>query len=328
MVSPTSQTVAPAPPSDPAVGAAGALAATVRQRVEHCLRGKPEPVTLALVALLSGGHLLVEDVPGVGKTLLAKSLARAVGGTFRRVQCTPDLLPSELTGVSVFHLAGNEWEFRPGPLFANVVLVDELNRATPRTQSALLEAMEERQVTVDGVSRALPDPFFLVATQNPFETTGTFPLVEGQLDRFSVVTHIGPPDADTERALLLGEGGEDALHDLAPVADAVAIAEAIATTRRIHVAPAVADYVIAIARLTRSNPDIAIGASPRASLALLHAAQAHALLSGRGYVVPDDVKRLAVPVLAHRLVLRDPATLREAQTFLHALVDGVPVPHP
>jgi MoxR-like ATPase len=328
MVSPTSQTVAPAPPSDPAVDAAGELAAAVRQRVEGCLRGKPDPVTLALVALLSGGHLLVEDVPGVGKTLLAKSLARAVGGSFRRVQCTPDLLPSELTGVSVFHLAGNEWEFRPGPLFAHVVLVDELNRATPRTQSALLEAMEERQVTVDGVSRALPDPFFLVATQNPFETTGTFPLVEGQLDRFSVVTHIGPPDADTERALLLGEGGEDALHQLEPVADAAAIADAIATTRRIHCAPAVADYVIAISHLTRANPDIAIGASPRASLALLHAAQAYALLAGRSYVVPDDVKRLAVPVLAHRLVLRDPATLREAQAFLHALVDGVPVPHP
>jgi MoxR-like ATPase len=188
--------------------------------------------------------------------------------------------------------------------------------------------MEEHQVTVDGVSRALPHPFFLVATQNPFETTGTFPLVEGQLDRFSVVTHIGPPDADTERALLLGEGGEDALNALAPVADAVTLAGAIATTRRIHCAPAVADYVIAISRLTRANPDIAIGASPRASLALLHAAQAYALLGGRGYVVPDDVKRLAIPVLAHRLVLRDPATLRETQAFLHALVDGVPVPHP
>jgi MoxR-like ATPase len=328
MVSPTSQTVAPAPLSDPAVDAAGELAAAIRQRVEEVLRGKPEPVTLALVALLSGGHLLVEDVPGVGKTLLAKALARAVGGSFRRVQCTPDLLPSELTGVSVFHLAGNEWEFRPGPLFANVVLVDELNRATPRTQSALLEAMEEHQVTVDGVSRPLPHPFFLVATQNPFETTGTFPLVEGQLDRFSVVTHIGPPDADTERALLLGEGGEDALTDLAPVADAVTLAGAIATARRVHCAPAVADYVIGISHVTRANPDIAIGASPRASLALLHAAQAYALLTGRGYVVPDDVKRLAVPVLAHRLVLRDPATLREAQAFLHALVDGVPVPHP
>ena len=321
---PTSETVA----ADPGLGAATHLATEVRARVEGVLRGKPEPVTLALVALLSGGHLLVEDVPGVGKTLLAKALARTIGGVFHRVQCTPDLLPSELTGVSVFHLAGNEWEFRPGPLFAHVVLVDELNRATPRTQSALLEAMEERQVTVDGVSRELPHPFFLVATQNPYETTGTFPLVEGQLDRFSVVTNIGAPDPATERALLLGEGGEDALADLTPVSDPLALADAIATVRRIHCAPAVADYVIAIANATRTNPDVAIGASPRASLALLHAAQAHALLAGRGYVVPDDVKQLAVPVFAHRLMLRDPATLREAQAFLHALVDGVPVPHP
>src|SRR3954454_14920827 len=263
------------------------LATELREALGRVLRGKPEPVRLAVVTLLSGGHLLLDDVPGVGKTLLAKALARAAGGSFRRVQATPDLLPSELTGVSVFHLAGNEWEFRAGPLFANVVLVDELNRATPRTQSALLEAMEEHQVTVDGVTRPLPRPFFLIATQNPFETAGTFPLVEGQLDRFSVVTHIGPPDADTERALLLGEGGEDALNSLAPVADAVTLAGAIATVRRVHCAPAVADYVIAISHVTRANPDIAIGASPPASLALLHASQAYALLAGRGYVVPD-----------------------------------------
>ncbi|MGZ4737401.1 MAG: AAA family ATPase [Acidimicrobiia bacterium] len=324
MQTPTSESLAP----DRAVEAATHLATEVRARVEGVLRGKPDPVTLALVALLSGGHLLVEDVPGVGKTLLAKALARTVGGVFRRVQCTPDLLPSELTGVSVFHLAGNEWEFRPGPLFAHVVLVDELNRATPRTQSALLEAMEERQVTVDGVTRELPHPFFLVATQNPYETTGTFPLVEGQLDRFSVVTQIGAPDPATERELLLGEGGEDALADLTPVSDPLALADAIATVRRIHCESSVADYVIAIANATRTNPDVAIGASPRASLALLHAAQAHALLDGRGYVVPDDVKQLAVPVLAHRLLLRDPSTLREAQAFLIALVDAVAVPRP
>ena len=324
MQTPTSESLAP----DLAIETATQLAAEVRNRVEGVLRGKPDTVTLAVVALLSGGHLLVEDVPGVGKTLLAKALARTIGGVFHRVQCTPDLLPSELTGVSVFHLAGNEWEFRPGPLFAHVVLVDELNRATPRTQSALLEAMEERQVTVDGVTRELPHPFFLVATQNPYETTGTFPLVEGQLDRFSVVTHIGPPDPATERDLLLGEGGEDALADLAPVSDPLALADAIATVRGIHCEPSVADYVIAIANATRTHPDVAIGASPRASLALLHAAQAHALLHGRGYIVPDDVKHLAVPVLAHRLMLRNPATLREAQAFLVALVDAVAVPRP
>jgi MoxR-like ATPase len=313
---------------DPGFEAATRLAGVLRDQVQQVLRGKPEPVELALVAVLSGGHLLVEDVPGVGKTLLAKALARSVGGVFRRVQCTPDLLPSELTGVSVFHLAGNEWEFRPGPLFAHVVLVDELNRATPRTQSALLEAMEERQVTVDGVTHALPHPFFLVATQNPYETTGTFPLVEGQLDRFSVVTHIGPPDPATERQLLLGEGGEGALTDLDSVSDPVQLADAIDAVRRIHCAPSVADYVIALANATRNHPDVAIGASPRASLALIHAAQAHALLVGRSYVVPDDVKHLCVPVLAHRLLLRDATTLREAQAFLSTLVEGVAVPHP
>jgi MoxR-like ATPase len=320
-------TSSPTLASDRALEAAVRLAGAVRARVAEVLRGKPEPVELALVALLSGGHLLVEDVPGVGKTLLAKALARSVGGVFRRVQCTPDLLPSELTGVSVFHLAGNEWEFRPGPLFAHIVLVDELNRATPRTQSALLEAMEEHQVTVDGVTRALPHPFFLVATQNPYETIGTFPLVEGQLDRFAVVTRIGPPDPTTERELLLGAGGEDALADLDSVSDPVALGDAIATVRRIHCEPSVADYVIALATATRAHPDVAIGASPRASLALVHAAQAHALLGGRSYVVPDDVKRLSIPVLAHRLVLRDAVSLADAQAFLGRLVEQVPVPH-
>jgi MoxR-like ATPase len=322
MQTPTSPPLA----ADVALEGAVRLAGAVRERVTGVLRGKPEPVELALVGLLSGGHLLVEDVPGVGKTLLAKALARSVGGMFRRVQCTPDLLPSELTGVSVFHLAGNEWEFRPGPLFAHIVLVDELNRATPRTQSALLEAMEERQVTVDGITRPLPHPFFLVATQNPYETIGTFPLVEGQLDRFSIVTRIGPPDPATERELLLGEGGEDALADLDSVSDPVALGDAMQTVRRIHCEPVVADYVIALSSATREHPDVAIGASPRASLALVHAAQAHALLDGRSYVVPDDVKRLSIPVLAHRLVLRDPTTLSDAQAFLGRLVEQVPVP--
>ena len=238
------------------------LASDLREALTRVLRGKPEPVRLAVVTLLSGGHLLVDDVPGVGKTLLAKAMARAAGGSFHRVQATPDLLPSELTGVSVFHLAGNEWEFRPGPLFANVVLVDELNRATPRTQSALLEAMEERQVTVDGVSRPLPHPFFLVATQNPFETAGTFPLVEGQLDRFTLVTEIGPPDADTERELLLGTGGEPALDVMEPVTDPAELATVIAAVRTVHCAPEVADYTVALANATRVHGDVAIGASP------------------------------------------------------------------
>ena len=316
----------PAAPADLGFETAQRLARELDARLGDVLRGKPEPVRLALVALLSGGHLLVDDVPGVGKTLLAKALARTISGTFRRVQGTPDLLPSELTGVSVFHLAGNEWEFRPGPLFSHVVLVDELNRATPRTQSALLEAMEEHQVTVDGVTRPLPDPFFLVATQNPFETAGTFPLVEGQLDRFTVVTEIGHPDPMTERSLLLGTGGEPALEALGPVTDPHSLALARATVRRVHCADEVADYTVAVARATRTHPDVVVGASPRGSLALLHAAQAHAVLDARDYVVPDDVQRMAPPVLAHRLVMRDPMPLAEVRTFVAGLLTTVPVP--
>ncbi len=304
------------------------LASDLREGLTRVLRGKPEPVRLAVVTLLSGGHLLVDDVPGVGKTLLAKAMARAAGGSFGRVQATPDLLPSELTGVSVFHLTGNEWEFRPGPLFANVVLVDELNRATPRTQSALLEAMEERQVTVDGVSRPLPQPFFLVATQNPFETAGTFPLVEGQLDRFTLVTEIGPPDADTERELLLGTGGEPALDVMEPVTDPTELANMIAAVRSVHCAPEVADYTVALANATRVHGDVAIGASPRASLALLHAAQAQATLEGREYVVPDDIARLALPVLAHRLVLRDPGRLADGRALVQEVLTALPAPRP
>ena len=304
------------------------LAAELREGLGRVLRGKPEPVRLAVVTLLSGGHLLLDDVPGVGKTLLAKALARTAGGSFRRVQATPDLLPSELTGVSVFHLAGNEWEFRPGPLFANVVLVDELNRATPRTQSALLEAMEEHQVTVDGVTRPLPRPFFLIATQNPFETAGTFPLVEGQLDRFTLVTEIGPPDATTERELLLGTGGESALDALEPLTDPTELTAAISAVRSVYCATEVADYAVAISNATRVHNETAIGASPRASLALLHAAQAHAVLEGRAYVVPDDIARLAIPVLAHRLVLRDPGRLSDQRTLVQTVLDAVPTPRP
>jgi MoxR-like ATPase len=304
------------------------LAVELREGLGRVLRGKPEPVRLAVVTLLSGGHLLLDDVPGVGKTLLAKALARTAGGSFRRVQATPDLLPSELTGVSVFHLAGNEWEFRPGPLFANVVLVDELNRATPRTQSALLEAMEEHQVTVDGVTRPLPRPFFLIATQNPFETAGTFPLVEGQLDRFTLVTEIGPPDATTERELLLGTGGESALDVLEPLTDPAELTAAIDAVRSVYCAVEVADYAVAISNATRVHNETAIGASPRASLALLHAAQAHAVLEGRTYVVPDDIARLAVAVLAHRLVLRDPGRLSDQRMLVQTVLDAVPAPRP
>ncbi len=312
------------------LSAAPAVGRALYENLSRVLRGKPEVIRLALVALLSGGHLLVEDVPGVGKTLLAKAMARSLGGTFRRVQATPDLLPSDLTGVSVFHRSsdgrGDTWEFRPGPLFANVVLVDEVNRATPRTQSALLEAMEERQVTVDGVSRDLPEPFFLVATQNPFEHSGTFPLVEGQRDRFSIVVQIGRPPRNAERELLLGVGGATHLDDLQPVTDVSRLAEAIAEVRRVHCEPAVADYVIDIADATRSHSEVVLGASPRASLGLLHAAQALAALTGRGFVTPEDVRAVAPAALAHRLILAGGPDLPAATALLHGLLSQVPAP--
>lgn len=302
------------------------LAQDLRTAISAVVRGKDDPVALSLVALLSGGHLLVEDVPGVGKTLLAKTLARCVGGSFRRIQATPDLLPSELTGVSVFHRASEEWEFRPGPLFANVVLVDEVNRATPRTQAAVLEAMEERQVTVDGVTRPLPDPFFLVATQNPFEHAGTFPLVEGQRDRFALVVSMGYPDRRAERELLFGTGGVDHLDDVAAIAAPEDLAMARHAVRRVHVEQEIADYVLDLVAATRSHPDLSLGASPRASIGLLHAAQANAVVEGRRFVVPDDVKRIAVPALAHRVIPHTGADLEAATAIVSGIVNEVRAP--
>lgn len=317
-------------PREAELTVAPAVGRALYENLSRVLRGKPEVIRLALVALLSGGHLLVEDVPGVGKTLLAKAMARSLGGTFRRVQATPDLLPSDLTGVSVFHRSADgradTWEFRPGPLFANVVLVDEVNRATPRTQSALLEAMEERQVTVDGVSRNLPSPFFLVATQNPFEHSGTFPLVEGQRDRFSIVVQLGRPARNAERELLLGVGGAAHLDELQPATDVGSLAAAIAEVRRVHCEPAVADYVIDVADATRSHSDVVLGASPRASLGLLHAAQALAAMTGRNYVTPEDVRTVAPAALAHRLILAGGPDLSAATAIMHGLLAQVPAP--
>ena len=323
--SPWDPVAAPAPAPE-GVHVARDLGERLVANLGQALRGKPEAVRLAVVALLSGGHLLVEDVPGMGKTLLAKALARSLGGTFGRIQATPDLLPSELTGTNVFHAGDGRWEFRPGPVFAHVVLVDEVNRATPRTQSALLEAMEERQVTVDGETRPLPDPFFVVATQNPFEHTGTFPLLEGQRDRFAIVVHLGPPDRDSERELLLGTGGLPGLSALAPVCTPAGLLAAIAAVRRVHCAPKVADYVIDVADATRSHPDVITGASPRASLSLLDAAKAAAAMAGRSFVVPDDVKAMAVPALAHRLVLAGGPDVAGGSAVVVGVLRAVPVP--
>ncbi len=315
-----------APARQDAVAAVAELAAALAGNLGRVVKGKPEAIRLSVVGLLSGHHLLLEDVPGVGKTLLAKALARSLGGSFRRIQATPDLLPSELTGVSVFHKQSEEWEFRPGPLFANVVLVDEINRATPRTQAALLEAMEERQVTVDGVSRPLPEPFFVIATQNPIEHAGTFPLVEGQRDRFGLVVEVGLPHRVAERELLLGAGGAGSLDGLRPVCTPGGLAGALATVRSMFCSPAVADYVIDVAAATRAHPDVALGASPRASLSVLHAAKAHAALANRHYVVPGDVQAVAVAALAHRLVLSGGGDLRAAGALVQRLVDTLPVP--
>ena len=302
------------------------LTAGLVENLSGVLRGKPDAVRLAVLAMLAGGHLLIEDVPGVGKTLLAKALARCVEGSFRRVQGTPDLLPAELTGTNVFRPGDGTWEFRPGPLFANVVLFDEINRATPRTQSALLEAMEERHVSVDGEPRPLPEPFFLVATQNPFEHAGTFPLLEGQRDRFTLVVHLGHPDVDTERELLLGKGGVDALEKLAPLTTQNALLAAVEAVRQVHCSPVVADYVIALAAATRTHPDVMAGASPRASLSLLDVAKAGAAMEGRRFVLPDDVKAVAVPALAHRLVLPGGPDMVAGAGVVSDVLASVPVP--
>lgn len=319
------QSVSPFPTPPPASGRAAQIAADLFANVTRVLRGKPDQARLALAALLSGGHLLIEDVPGVGKTLLAKALARSVGGTFRRVQGTPDLLPADLTGVTMFRRHSESWEFQPGPLFANVVLVDEINRATPRTQAATLEAMEERHVTVDGHTHPLPEPFLLIATQNPFEHAGTFPLVEGQRDRFSLVLELGLPGRDAERELLHGRGGMRELERLAPATDPASLAAAIEEVHRVRVHNAVAEYILDITAATRSHPSVSLGASPRASLSLMRVAQAHATIAGRTYVAPDDVKRVAAAVLGHRIIL--PAgDLRAAAALIDEILSGIAVP--
>jgi MoxR-like ATPase len=277
---------------------------SLRMNVGKAFLGKPDVVRLALVALLADGHLLLEDVPGVGKTMLGKALARSLGCQFSRVQFTPDLLPGDLIGVTVYREREGRFEFQPGPLFAQVVLADEINRATPRTQSALLEAMQERQVTVDGETRRLGPPFLVIATQNPHEFEGTFPLPESQLDRFTLRVNIGYPDRETERAILSQHRSGEPVESLPAVLSPSEVLALQERTRSVQVDPAVADYLLDLVEATRSHPDVVLGASTRASLALYRAAQALALTNGRDYLVPDDVKALAVPVLAHRIVTR------------------------
>ncbi|MGD0883084.1 MAG: AAA family ATPase [Acidimicrobiales bacterium] len=278
------------------------LATELHDALSGVLLGTPAAVTTAVVAALSGSHLLIEDVPGVGKTVLARALATALGAELSRVQGHPDLLPSDITGLTVYSPDTATWEFRPGPVFANVVLLDEMNRTPPRTQSALLESMEEQQVSVDGESWPLPRPHLVIGTQNPIGQLGTYPLAESQLDRFGLSTSIGYPDAEIETRLVLHNGGRYALDSLTPVADTARWERAIAATADVHVVHGVAEYAVALVRATRATGAVRLGASPRAAISLLRTAQAHAVLVGRPYVTPGDVQAVAVACLSHRLI--------------------------
>jgi MoxR-like ATPase len=300
----------------------------VADNVNQVIQGKKQEVRLALVCLVAEGHLLIEDVPGVGKTMLAKSVARSIDCSFRRIQFTPDLLPTDVTGVNVYNQERGDFEFKPGAIFANIVLGDEINRASPKTQSALLESMEERQVTMDGVTYHLGIPFMVIATQNPIEHEGTYPLPEAQLDRFMMRLSIGYPSLESEAGILATHGIASTLDDIGPVTDARGVSEMVMLVREVHVAPALQRFVVAFADATRKHPDIYLGASPRASIMLLRASRALAASDGRDYVIPDDIKALVVPVMAHRLILSPDATMggRTPATILAQLLHEVPVP--
>lgn len=295
--------------------------------ISGVIAGKPRAIRSALICLLAEGHLLIEDVPGVGKTMLARSIGQSIHGSVRRIQFTPDLLPGDVTGTSVYNPVEHRFEFHPGAVFANVVIADEINRASPKTQSALLEAMAERQVTVDGETRGLPSPFFVVATLNPMEMEGTFALPEAQLDRFMMRVSMGYPDARSEAEMLRDRTLGDPLEGLEAQLTLDRVSELIAWARSVHVAPAVADYVVALSTATRKHPDIALGASPRAGLQLLRAATVAAAMAGRHYVIPDDIVALIVAVFAHRMILRrSGASHAEVAEVLERIVSQTPVP--
>ncbi len=314
--------------ADNSVDIVQSLAERVVDNVERVIVGKRREVQMTLIALLCEGHLLIEDVPGVGKTMLARSIAKSIGCSFRRIQFTPDMLPSDVTGVSMLNQKTREFEFRPGPVMAQIVLADEINRATPKTQSALLEAMEERQITVDGVTYPMERPFLVLATQNPIEYEGTFPLPEAQIDRFMMRVSLGYPAAADEMRILERQREHHPLEDIGQVVSAEELMTAQAAVKQVYVDDLIKEYIVDLANVSRRHPDVYLGVSPRGSLALFKAARAHAALEGRSYVIPDDVKRLLVATFAHRLIISPSARLKnvEARAVVEQIAASVPVP--
>ena len=304
------------------------LCHTILNNIDRVIVGKRTPTELMLIALLADGHVLVEDVPGLGKTVIAKSLAKSIDGSFNRVQFTPDLLPADITGFNVYNQQTGQFMFQPGPVMSNILLADEINRTIPRTQSSLLESMEERQVTVDGTTLPLPHPFFVMATQNPIELEGTFPLPEAQLDRFLMRVHLGYPDKAAEIAILERFQKDDPLLQLAPVAEPGQIAELQEARKKIRVSHPIKEYIAEIAKTTRNHPSLRLGVSPRGSLGLMRAGQALAALRDRTYVLPDDIKYLALPTLTHRLILKEEERLRgnTPEHVLEEIIANIPVP--
>jgi MoxR-like ATPase len=301
----------------------------LRESINSILKGKPDLTEMALTCLVSEEHLLIEDVPGLGKTTLARTLAKSIGGSWSRIQFTPDILPGDITGVSIFNQTTNDFEFHFGPIFSNFVLADEINRASPRTQSALLEVMAERTVTVDGVSHKVPRPFLVVATQNPVEMDGTYPLPEAQLDRFMMRVSIGYPSAESEIEILKDEHEGRSIDDIQPVISLEDIAEISKVAKQTYVAPSIFDYITRITNATRVAEDVTLGCSPRASLALLKASRVRAMMQGRNHVLPSDIQELAVPVCAHRLILKSAhqSTRTSVDDVIRRIVQEVEVPH-
>lgn len=304
------------------------VAERIAQNVERVIIGKRNEVRLTILGLLSQGHILIEDIPGVGKTMMAKALARSIGCTFSRIQFTPDMLPSDVTGVSLFNQKTREFEFRAGPIMAQIVLTDEINRATPKTQAALLEAMEERQVTVDGVTYKLDEPFLILATQNPIEYEGTFPLPEAQLDRFLLRIQLGYPSPSEEMAILTAQQHQHPINTMYQVVSVQELLAAQQATRDVYVSDEIKKYIVDLVNASRQHPDVYLGSSPRGSLALFRAAQTRAAMAGRDYVIPDDVKALAEATLAHRIIVGPAARIKDIspQTIIQDLLAATPVP--